>query len=169
MSGERPSDSVGARVPFEQFLANTDPELSAELRAIAARIDALTRTADALAGVERRLLPWAGVAGVLFLAGLWMLLQMDRALALPTTLCLGALPLVATRYAWQIKPRTQADNAAQDFNRQHFLPLGCLYFPPGTEPACVVLVKWSPPLPSEPTPPALRDPRKPENRIGSSW
>lgn len=169
MSGLRQRDGIGARIPLDQFLQSLDPETGAELRAVAARIDAFSRTAEALSGVEQRLLPWAGGAAVLFLIGLWLLIHVDASLALPTALSMGALPLVAARYAWLIKPRTQADNAAQDLNRTHFLPHGGLYFPPGEGPACVVQVDWSPPPEPEPTPPGLRDPRKPENRIGSSW
>ncbi len=170
MAGQTHRDGIGSREPLETFLASIDPEAAAELRVIAAKIDTLTRAADTLADVEQQLLPWAGGAGLLFLAGLWMLLQMDADLALPTTFCLSAMPVVAAIYAWRIRPRTQADNAAQDLNRAHFLPFGCLYFPTGAEDACIVRVEWTPPPPdSDQPPPHLRDPRKPENRIGSSW
>ncbi len=161
--------TTGQPVPLEAFLADLDPEIQGELRAAAARIDALARTADALAHIERKLAPWAVIAGLLFAVGLWGVINPGTIGAPAITLCLTALPLVAAVYAWQIKPRTQADNAATEINRQQFLPQGGLYFPQGQKDACVVAVDWTPPPVVEKTPVALRDPRKPENRIGSSW
>jgi hypothetical protein len=162
---------IGARVPLEQFLESLDPETGAELRAAAGRIDELGRTADALSGVERRLLPWALGAAGLFLAGIWLVFQSGTGAALAASLCLLALPLIAAIYAWQIKPRTAADTAMQELNRSHFLPHGGLYFPPGDGAACVVRVDWTPPPEPEEdaTPVHLRDPRKARNRTDPSW
>ena len=170
MTAPLSTQDCGTQVSLEAFLGALDPETAAELRAIAARIDALERVADGLAGIERRLMPWVGMAALLFLFGIGLILTAGIATAMTASLCLLALPVVAGVYAWQIKPRTQADSEAQALNRAHFLPHGCLYFPRGTQPACVVRVDWVPPPPQPAqTPSHLRDPRKPENRIGSSW
>jgi hypothetical protein len=163
--------AAGERVGLERFLAGLDAAAAAEARGAAAEIDRLALVGDRMEGIERRYLPWAAGGAVLFLIGLWLLV--DPRLH-PGGLALGVLfavlPATGLAYAWAVAPRTRADRAAEKLNRAHFLPHGGLYFPPGPGPAAVVRVDWAPPPPEPPISKVPRDPRKKRDyRPGRIW
>jgi hypothetical protein len=162
--------AAGERLPLQRFLAGLDAPAAAEARAAAAQIDRLALIGDRMEGIERRFLPWAAAGAVLFGIGLWLLfdprIQPGR---LVLAVLLAALPAVACRYAWAVRPRTRADHAVERLNRAHFLPHGGLYFPPGRNPAAVVRVDWTPPEPEPPISRVPRDPRKRAYRPGRIW
>ncbi len=166
----RPS-RAGERVPLETFLAGIDDEAAARARVASAEIDRLARVGDRMAGIERRYLPWAAVGTVLFLLGLWMLVDPRIHPGwLTLALLLAALPATGFAYVSAVAPRTRADRAAERLNRAHFLPHGGLYFPPGERAAAVVRVDWAPPPPEPPLSKAPRDPRKKRDyRPGRIW
>lgn len=169
---KRATSAAGERVELEAFLAGLDDDAAAEARVAAAEIDRLARVGDGMAGVERRFLPWAAAAALLFALGLWLLFHPQIRIGWWIAVMLAALPAVSIAYAVRVAPRTRADNRAEALNRQHFLPHGGLYFPPGERSAAVVRVDWTPPEPSEPDLPiskAPRDPRKREIRPGRIW
>jgi hypothetical protein len=155
------------RLPLEAFIRDLDDTSAAELRVVASRIDDLARGCAGLEGIERLFLPWAVGAGALFAAGLYLFFNPALVPGWITALCMLTLPVVAGAYAWQVQPRTRADNAAQDLNKAHFLPHGGLYFAKGADAACVVRVDWTPPAPEEA--PKYKDPRKRENYPGKWW
>jgi hypothetical protein len=130
------------RMDLAAFLARIDDTEAARLRAAAARIDELARVGNAMEGIERSYVPWAAVAGLAFLAGLWFFVNPGTVSPAITVACLGALPLVAAHYAWRVMARTRADQQAHELNVRHFLPHGGLYFPAGGgRPACVMRVE----------------------------
>lgn len=162
--------AAGERVALERFLAGLDSAAAAEARVAAAEIDRLAQVGDRMEGVERRYLPWAAGGALLFAIGLWLLF--DARLSpgwLALAALLAVLPAVTVSYAWTVRPRTEADRAAEALNRSHFLPHGGLYFPPGERPAAVVRVDWTPPEPEPPISKVPRDPRKREYRPGRIW
>lgn len=162
--------AAGERMDLDRFVAGLDEAAAAEARVAAAEIDRLARVGDRMEGVERRYMPWAAGGALLFGAGLWLLFgPRIQPGWLVLALLLGALPGVALAYAWTVGPRTRADRAAERLNREHFLPHGGLYFPPGARPAAVVLVDWTPPPPEPPISEAPRDPRKRDYRPGRIW
>lgn len=126
-----------------QTLRRPGPEA---LRATAADIDRLARSTAHLDGIERGYIPWALGTGLLFVLGLAVFffpaLLDDTALASPWTIliCLGALPATGLHYHRRVLPRTRTDTAIDALNRDHFVPLGGLYFPAGEIPACVVII-----------------------------
>ena len=157
------------RVSLDAFLAPLSDEDAGAARAAAARIDDLARVGAAIEGIERRFLPWAIGGAVLFVLGLWLLIHPGVLPGPVMTLSLAALPGVAATYAWRVRDRTKADNAAEALNREHFLPHGGLYFPADERGACVVRVDYTPPPPELPLSQAPRDPRKKAVRAGRIW
>ncbi|MEM7057970.1 MAG: hypothetical protein AAF557_10315 [Pseudomonadota bacterium] len=144
------------------------------LRTIASQMDRLAMAGIALEGVEKRYMPWAIGALVLFAIGIVLffspsLLDQVPALKSFTTIfiCLGALPAVGAHFAFTIRPRTQADKEIDALNKEHFLPHGGLYFPAGEHPASVVLIDWQPPEPEGPS--HLDDPRKRRDPRDPAW
>ena len=143
-----------------------------QLRDIAGRIDRLSGQADSFGAIEARYLPLAPVSAALFVLGMVLLIFPSWFSGIPvlssiwTTLaCLGALPALAIHYAWRALPRSRLDAEIETLNREHFLPLGGIYFAAGEEPAGVVLVEWQETEESE----GLKDPRKAKHRIGPLW
>lgn len=129
------------KLPLADFLARLDDVSAAEARVAAARIDELSRIGNSMEGVERQFLWPAAVAALAFLAGLWFLLVPGTVSPFVTVICLGALPATVVIYGLRVMSRTQADRAAEDLNRRHFLPHGGIYFAEGLNPACVVRVE----------------------------
>ncbi|MEM9062003.1 MAG: hypothetical protein AAGD13_16195 [Pseudomonadota bacterium] len=121
------------------------------LRGVARKIDALSAQAARFDGIERKFIPWAIGAGVLFLLGMALLMvpglfgNTVRSLSMgPILLCFTALPVLGGVYAARVMPRTKADAEIEALNREHFLPLGGVYFAAGERPACVVQVNLQP-------------------------
>ena len=160
---------AGERVDLDTFLAGLGEAPAAEARVAAAEIDRLARVGDAMEGVERRYLPWAAAGAVMFVLGVWLLFHPTLHVGWWIALMLAVLPGVAIAYALRVAPRTRADNRAEELNRQHFLPHGGLYFPPGEREAAVVRVDWTPPEPEPPISQVPRDPRKQKPRPGRIW
>ena len=147
------------------------PDLD-QLRSIAGKIDRLSERAETFGGIEAHYAPLARVAAVLFILGLVLLVFPSLFKGLPvlsskwtTLICLAAFPAVAIHYAWRALPRSRLDAEIEDLNREHFLPLGGVYFAASDEPAGVVLVDWR----EAENPPGLKDPRKARHRIGPLW
>ena len=132
--------STPERVALADFLSGLDETTAAEARAAAARIDVLARTGDAMEGIERRYLPFAIGAAVLFVIGVVFFFMPGIVPRLVTIACMAALPVVAVAYGLHVMPRSRADAAAEELNLRHFLPHGGLYFAEGERPACVVRV-----------------------------
>ena len=169
-------NTVNDRVDLDTFLSARDEMAAAELRAIAARMDELARVGDALDGIEKRFLPWAAMTGLFFLLGLLTFISPSLFLLVPwptnywlLVVCLAGLPVVCTVYALRVMPRSRADAEIESLNREHFLPHGGMYFPPGERPASIVLVEWTPPAPERPLREAPRDPRKQKPKPGMMW
>ena len=157
------------RLPLGRFLEALDGDLSADLRRAAADMDRLARQADADGDIERRFLPWAIVAAVLFVIGLVTFFTPGTLGSGPMMLCMAALPGVLAVYAWRIRGRTALDYQISELNKLHFLPNGGIYFPPSDQPAGVVLVDWTPPEEERPLSEAPRDPRKSKDRRDPMW
>ena len=145
-----------------------------QLQTIAARIDQLAAPGAALEGIEKRYIPWAIGALILFLIGLVLFFGpvfLDGVSVLKNfwviLICLGALPALGAHFAFTIRPRTRADRQIDTLNKDHFLPHGGLYFPAGERPAGVILVNWLPPASTNPD--HLKDPRKSEEYKGRIW
>jgi len=160
---------AGERVTLEAFLAGLADGQAANARAAAARIDEIARIGDAMEGIERRTIPWAILAGLTFIGGLWLFMHPGLVNRWLVTACLAALPGVAIAYAWRVRDRSRADAETETLNRAHFLPHGGIYFPPGDGPACVVRVDYTPPPPELPLSQAPRDPRKKPLGAGRIW
>jgi len=143
-----------------------------ELQSIARRIDSLSERADAFGAIEARFLPWARMAVGLFVLGLLLLIFRRTLAEVPvvsnpwiSVLCLGAFPAVAIGYAWRALPRSRLDSEIETLNREHFQPLGGIYFAEGTEPPGVIRTA----IPGEAEEAPFKDPRRSENRIGPLW
>lgn len=143
-----------------------------QLRGIAGKIDRLSVQADTFGGIEVRYVPFARISAGLFVLGMVLLIFPSLFINLPvlssiwtTLICLAAFPAVAIHYAWRVLPRSRLDAEIEDLNREHFLPLGGVYFAAGDEPAGVVLVDWREAEDSA----GLKDPRKAQHRIGPLW
>ena len=152
-----------------EALRGPDPE---QLRDIAGRIDRLSGQADAFGEIESGYVPLAGLSAGLFVFGMTLLIFPGWFSDVPilssiwaTLMCLGALPALAIHYAWRALPRSRLDAEIEALNRDHFLPLGGVYFAAGEEPAGVVLVEWR----AEKEPEGPKDPRKAKHRIGPLW
>ena len=144
------------------------------LQEAAARIDQLAYKSSALDGIESKYAPWAIASAVLFLIGLVRFLWPTLLDGLPfmssfwaVLFCLAALPAVAAHYAWTVKPRTIADTEIETLNREHFLPLGGLYFPVGKGPACVVTVAQA--APKDERTQALEERQGHKDRARKGW
>lgn len=143
-----------------------------QLRDIAGRIDRLSEQADAFGAIESGYVPLARLSAGLFVLGMVLLIFPGWFIGVPvlssiwTTLaCLAALPVLALHYAWRALPRSRLDAEIEALNRDHFLPLGGIYFAAGAEPAGVVLVDWQ----DAEEPEGPKDPRKAKHRIGPLW
>ncbi|MFK7942865.1 MAG: hypothetical protein AB8B85_08150 [Paracoccaceae bacterium] len=143
------------------------------LQATADEIDRLARQTTHLDGIEQRYLPWALGAGVLFVLGLSFffypsLLEATPFASIWTILaCLGALPAVGIHYARAVLPRTETDTSIDRLNRQHFIPLGGLYFPKSAGPACVVII--APAATRSDGDQAREERRRHRERLGPFW
>ncbi|MGD1923259.1 MAG: hypothetical protein ACFB03_03600 [Paracoccaceae bacterium] len=145
------------------------------LRGVARKIDALSSDAAQLDGIERRFVPRAIGATVMFLVGVGLVvfpnLVGGTARGLPMgliILCLAGLPGVGAVYMMRVMPRMRADSDMETLNRQHFMPLGGVYFAEGDRPACVVPVEWSAEL-DEAASLAQPDPREVSGRAWRLW
>ncbi len=102
MSGR---NRAGERVSLETFLEGLGDESAAQARVAAARIDRLALVGDRMEGIERRYLPWAAAGAVLFLVGLWMLVDPRIAPGwLMLALLLAALPATGDRVCLGRRP-----------------------------------------------------------------
>ena len=143
------------------------------LRATAAEMDLLARRTAHLDGIEQRYLPWAIGAALLFVLGLTFLLIPSLLTGTPLAsfwtilVCLGALPGLGLYYARTVLPRSETDTAIDALNREHFIPLGGLYFPASEGPACVV-VTAPPPTRTEGAQ-AREERRRHRDRVGPFW
>ena len=124
------------------------------IRAAAADIDRLSRQTRHLEDIEQRYIPWGIGAGLLFVFGIWILVNPALLAGTPLAsfwtiiFCLGALPATGVHYSRKVLPRSRADHEIDQLNRKHFVPLGGLYFPEGQNPAAVVTIP-PPPRQSE--------------------
>ena len=160
---------AGEKIGLEAFLNGLPADTAAELRTIAARIDDLARTGDALEGIENRFRPWVIGTGAAFVLGLVFFFMPDQVNRWIALALLGALPCLCAVYAWKTRARTWADSDIDRLNRDHFLPHQGIYFPASQTPAGVVRINYTPP-PPEPAPGTYpKDPRKPENYPGTRW
>lgn len=135
MSKERKSGP--RRETLDDFVARLGTEDGAHARAAAEAIDELETRAHPVRGIERRLLPYFGVAVVAFIIGLILffsgkdsffgvLKEMDN---LGITLLLSGLPALVCYYAFRVRWRTRADARSFALNQKHFIPHGGIYFP----------------------------------------
>lgn len=144
------------------------------LRDAAQRIDRLGRAGASLDGLEQRYLPWAMGGGVLFLIGLMLMVNPGLLDHIPflasfwtILFCLGALPAVGIHYARTVLPRSRADTEIDEINRDHFVPVGGLYFPAGEGPACVVTLGDMPEM--TPGQQARAERRSHREKVGPFW
>ena len=166
-----PPSAALERVPLDTFLAGLDDEAAARARVAAAEIDRLARIGDRMEGIERRYLSWAAAGAVLFLLGLWMLVDPQdppgRAAARPAA---GG----AARHRPRLCPRGRAAHARRPRGREARTArtscrMAASTFPRRARAAAVVRVDWTPPVPPPPISKVPRDPRKRDYRPGRIW
>ena len=161
--------NAGEKVSLETFLRDLTEEEAAQARTAAAKIDDLARVGHALGAIEDRFKRYAIGAGIVFVIGLVLFFMPTLVNRWVAFFCLSALPGLCAVYAWKTRERTWADSDIEKLNKRHFLPHQGLYFPRSETPAGVVRVEYTPP-PAKPPPGTYpKDPRKPENQVGSRW
>jgi hypothetical protein len=120
-------------VDLATFLARLPEAERAEVRAAAARIEALEREIGPPGWIERHLIPLGVAALGLFALGIagliGVLAGLRGAIGLGgVVLLVSAFPLLVGAYLWSVRDRTRLDRAKMALNEAHFLPHGGVYF-----------------------------------------
>lgn len=120
-------------VDLESFLAGLPEEDAAELRAAAAKIEALEREIGPPGRIERNVIALGIAALVLFLIGVAALVGLltgaNGVIGLGgVVLLLAAFPLLVFAYLWSVRGQTRLDAAKMALNERHFRPHGGVYF-----------------------------------------
>ena len=127
------------KIDLQQFLEGLAEPARAEARAAAGKIEELDRTAQQVAEIERRFLPWAVGAALAFVIGAVLVFSdgdtfrqaRDLLGFVPLAAMLAAFPIVAIAYGLKVRYRTRADREVWQLNQTYFVPHGGIYFPPG--------------------------------------
>ena len=157
-------------VSLDAFLARLTDEDAAELRALAAQIDALEREVGPPNWIERNIL-WLGAAA-LALFGLGLAAFIGGFTGMMTAVGLGGVvlmvagfPALIFAYLLSVRSHTRIDDRKMELNEKHFLPRGGVYFGAAHGDGKVLLVA----PPAEKGEPDLRSKVHAQYKAATKW